>query len=152
MVDVSNILETELGVLVNDFVEKHKALGMRATGEWENSVEIQSDLTGARILANDYTEYLVNGRGPGKRPPISNLEKWVQAKMGLSGKEALGAAFAIATKISKEGTTWYQSGGSDLIDGVLTKQRQKEILSKVAKAVTIQIKEALIRSTKSLAA
>lgn len=37
-------------------------------------------------------------------PPVQALEDWVRVKLGLTGKEGRGVAFAIARKISKRGT------------------------------------------------
>ena len=38
------------------------------------------------------------------------------AKFGMGSKEALSMAYALSKKIEKEGTSWYQKGGSTLIE------------------------------------
>ena len=40
----------------------------------------------------------------------------MQVKLGLSGKQALGAAFAISNKIAQEGTEIYKNNGTDLLE------------------------------------
>ena len=51
------------------------------------------------------------GSGAGKSLYIEGLEKYVNLRMGLSGKEALGVAFAIATKQKKLGMPIRTRGG-----------------------------------------
>lgn len=92
----------------------------------------------AVITAEDYWQYIEDGRGPGKRPPISSIVNWVRDKESfqLRGKERIGktikrglrkgqkvsladvvnsAASAIATHIGEHGTK-----GTKFISRVLT--------------------------------
>lgn len=91
-------------------------LGMNATGEWVKSIETTASNNVGTIRGRDYSYYLVNGRKPGKRPPIAPIERWAQAKLGLTGQQATSAAFAIANKIAQEGTEYYKRGGTDLLE------------------------------------
>lgn len=116
-------------------------LGMDATGEWLRTKETSAGQNKGIIRARDYTEYLVNGRAPGKMPPIAPIEEWVKAKMGLSGAQARGAAFAIATKISQEGTTWYQQGGTDLVKVLEEPECLFFIRQKITSLLTVRAKE-----------
>jgi hypothetical protein len=124
-------------------IPKHKALGMEATGEWINSLETK----GNTIRGRKYTEQLVNGRAAGKAPPIAPLETWVNAKFGITGKQATSFAFAISKKIAKEGTSWKQKGGSDLLEVLETKEVLDFINSKLARyfqaEITLQIQRQL---------
>jgi hypothetical protein len=136
--------ENILNDVIKDFlIPKHKALGMEATGEWINSLETKGNV----IRGRKYTEQLVYGRSAGKAPPISPLEKWVNAKFGISGKEATSFAFAISKKIAKEGTTWKKKGGSDLLQVLETKPVIDFINSKLSKylqaEITLQIQRQL---------
>lgn len=114
-------------------IPKHMELDMKATGEWIQSLEVQATPTGGKIRGRDYSEQLAKGQPPGKRPPIPALEKWVQAKMGRSGDEARQIAWAVAKKIERDGTTWYQQGGSDLLEVLETPEVidfvQKELIA-----------------------
>ena len=103
--------------IVSDILIPHfMGLGLNASGEWVQNLNTRVEGDKGIINGRKYTEQLVWGRKPGKRPPISALEKWVQIKLGLSGKQALGAAFAIANKIAKEGTEIYKNNGTDLLE------------------------------------
>lgn len=137
--------ESEL--LIYDFIKKYNELGMRATGEWADSLEINVSGFTFQILGKDYTQYLTNGRGSGNKPPIDNLKRWVTAKFGYTDdRQVTGAAFAIANKIANEGTTWYKQGGSDLIDGVLTQQREQQIINNVGQEILTSISEDVQRA------
>ena len=103
--------------IVSDILIPHfMGLGLNASGEWVQNLNTRVEDDKGIINGRKYTEQLVWGRKPGKRPPISAIEKWVQVKLGLSGKQALGAAFAIANKIAKEGTEIYKNNGTDLLE------------------------------------
>ncbi len=91
-------------------------LGLNASGEWIANLNTRAEGVTGIINGRKYTEQLVWGRRPGTRPPIAPLERWAQVKLGLSGAEAKGAAFAIANKIAKEGTEIYKDGGTDLLE------------------------------------
>lgn len=59
----------------------------------------------ARVFTDaGYGLYVEYGRTPGKRPPIDRIERWVNLKLRLKGKEGKAAAFNIAKKIGMHGT------------------------------------------------
>lgn len=97
-------------------IPRFDSLGMNASGEWKRSLEVRTEVNKGEIWGRQYTEQLVYGRKPGKRPPIAPIESWVNQKLGYSGTQARGIAFAIATKIAKEGTDYFQEGGTDLLE------------------------------------
>lgn len=127
-------------------IPKHKELGMEATGEWINSLESK----GNTIRGRKYTEQLVYGRSAGKAPPITPLEKWVTAKFGITGKEATSFAFAISKKIAKEGTSWKQKGGSDLLEVLETRAVMDFINSKLAAYFQVEISLQIQRNLSEL--
>ncbi len=146
--ELDNILREELDSIAEDLKAKHIELGQKASGNWVNSVEVQVQEGHGVILANDYTKYIVHGRGTGKQPPINPLEKWVNNKLGVTGKDARSVAFAIAFKIGKEGTKTHQQGGSELIDSIITKERIQKIKDRLKSDIYFKINEELIRSLK----
>ena len=85
-------------------VPRFKELGMPATGEWEQNLEVVAESNSGKIRGRDYSQQLAFGRKPGKRPPVAPLQKWVMAKFGKGSKEALGIAYAISKKIENEDT------------------------------------------------
>ena len=75
---------------------------------------------------------------------FTSLEEWAKVKLGKTGKEALNVAWAVAIKISKEGTEIYKDGGSDLIEGVITTQRVEQIYDTVGRIVSSSISEEIL--------
>lgn len=152
-------LKFQLDLLAEDFIAKHKDLGMEASGDWVGSVEVVMDIVGGKVLANDYTEYLVQGRGPNENQDDKAIMRWAvgygtkggaiyewaKAK-GFSGDNFVGMAYNIA----KNGTSYYPEG-TDLVDGVNTEQRQLEIFEKVGIALQAQITDSLVRAIKTVA-
>lgn len=143
-----NIPEAKFEEVLNDVIKlhlipKHKQLEMEASGEWIKSLEAKGNV----IRGRKYTEQLVYGRNPGQAPPVKPLEKWVNAKFGISGKEATSFAFAISKKIAKEGTTWKKKGGSDLLEVLETKEVKDFINKSLGKYILseteLQIKRQL---------
>jgi hypothetical protein len=61
------------------------------------------NVIGMVATSQPYAEYVETGTKP-HAPPIQPLEDWVRAKLGLAGKEATSAAFAIRKTIADEGT------------------------------------------------
>lgn len=103
-------------------------LGMDASGQWLRSLEVRTSLNRGEIWGMNYTYWLSEGRRPGKRPPIAPLVQWVGNKFGLYGKEAVSAAYGIANKIAKEGTSYYPNG-TDLIT-ILQSDEVKQFINR----------------------
>ena len=57
----------------------------------------------------------------------------------IHGKQATGIAIAVATKIAKEGTTWYQRGGTDLIKVLESDEVVNYINSQIGNYLTVQV-------------
>ena len=144
-------IERILTEVVNRFlIPKFRELGMNATGEWLDSLEVTTGENSGTIRGRDYSQQLALGRKPGKRPPIAPLEKWVNAKFGITGAQARSMAFAIATKIAKEGTTWHQKGGSDLIEVLESNEVREYIEGEMRGILQIELSERLIRQTQEI--
>ena len=132
MLTDSQIEDVISKVIESVLIPKFKELKMNATGNWIEKTKAD----GNTIIGPHYTKYLVEGRAPGKNPPIAPIESWVQAKLGLSGKQATSVAYAISHKIAKEGTSWYQAGGSDLLEIL----ESKEVYEMFVKLYAIEVK------------
>jgi len=142
---IDKLLKEQLLILVDELKARHIELGQKATGKWVESLEVVVSGGKGVIYGTDYTEYIVKGRSSGKRPPISPLEDWAKAKLGLQGKEALNVAFAVSNKIAREGTETYQQGGNDLIDSVITQQRINKMYDNLGEKISVSIAENLRR-------
>jgi hypothetical protein len=112
-------------------IPKFRELGMHASGEWESNIEAR----GNQIWGRAYTEQLVNGREPGSMPPVEAIQRWALAKFGNGD---INVAWAIATKIKNEGTSWYPNG-SDLLEVLESKEVVDFISDKLKDIVILQI-------------
>lgn len=130
------------GVIDNFLKPKFISLGMNATGSWLNALEARSVNGNGEIWGMDYTYWLANGRKPGTAPPVSALIPWINAKFGIGGNEARSIAFAIATKIKKEGTNYYPEG-TDLLEVLNSPEVINYIYSKFREGLTVEVNRIL---------
>lgn len=133
------ILAEEMEAIKADLIAKHKELGMKASGKWIESVEANTERLSGVILAEHYTEQLVNGREPGKYPPYTpgkgfvEIEQWILDKgIPFDDIKLSSLAFLIARKIAEKGTNYYQEGGTELVEAVITPQRIQRIIDRVS--------------------
>lgn len=154
----NEILQQEFEAIRIDLIAKHNELKMKASGNWEKSLEVEisgnQDLMTGRIYGEHYTQQLVFGREPGKFPPIKSIEQWIKDKgiEPLDKKMKISSlAFLIARKIAKEGTKYYQAGGTDLVDSVVTPERIQSIIDKVSEINLTYITNGLIEQLKAVA-
>lgn len=146
MFDADDIKSVLTKVVELFLIPRFRELGMSATGEWVQNLEVVAGDNYGKIRGRDYSQQLALGRKPGKRPPIAPLQKWAMAKFGVGSKEALGIAFAVAKKIEKRGTTWYEKGGSTLLE-VLEEPRVIDYInSELGVIATARITESLVRN------
>lgn len=144
------ILAEEMDLIRLDLIKKHIDLGMKSSGQWVNTIESITERLSGKIVAQHYTEQLVDGRKPGKFPPIKMIEKWIVDKgiQSLEEKISISSlAYLIARKISREGTDYFKQGGTDLVEAVITPERIQHIINRVStfqiQAFTSEIKTVL---------
>jgi len=141
-------LSEQFELLKKDLITAYDQKGMRASGDFANSLEVvmKDNGTTAQLWGNDYAQQLETGRKAGKFPPISVIEKWIDDKniaSRLNGeitKKQL--AFLIARKIAREGWKREGYGGVELISEVVTDERIQKIIDEVG------IEQAFIYQTK----
>lgn len=138
---IQQILEE---VIEKFFKPKFIELGMNASGKWLNSLSVEYSENKGIIKGMDYTYYLANGRAPGNRPPIQPLVEWVGHKFGITGNEARSAAFAIATKIAREGTNYYPNG-TDLVEVLSSPEVISYINSQVSNSLEVSVKLEILK-------
>lgn len=125
-------IERVISEVINLFlIPKFRDLGMPATGEWEENVHAR----GNEIWGRQYTEQLVNGREPGTMPPVEAIQRWALAKLGNGD---INVAWAIATKIKNEGTSWYPNG-SDLLEVLEGQEVADYISSQIRDIIILQV-------------
>ena len=146
----SEEIEQLIWLVVDQFlIPKFNELGMKASGQWLDALSVKVNGNRGEIWGKDYTQYLVNGRAGGKRPPISVLEKWVNDKFNIYGKEATNMAFAIGNKIAKEGTDYYPEG-TDLLEVLQSNECQQFINQKSTEIYIISVSLEIVRRLKQI--
>ena len=154
----AEILKIEFEEIRNELIKRHNDLGMKASGRWANSLEVEitevQEKSIARIYGEKYTEQLVFGRKPGKFPPIKAIEQWIKDK-GIKPIEdnlkVSSLAFLIARKIADDGTKYFQQGGTDLVESVITPKRIQRIIDKVKEINLTVIINGLVEQLRQVA-
>lgn len=130
----------------------YKGKSMNASGNWLNNLKGRADVsTGILkgvISAPKYTEQLAKGRKPGKLPPISKLIEWAKIRFNADGEEARRIAWAVAKKIEKEGTKYYQDGGTKLVEVLSEQATIQYIKEKLTATIKVTIADNLLRIAK----
>ena len=136
VLQVEQILKEEFKLLKADLIKEYDILGMRASGNWANSIEEEYTSTSAKLIGEKYSEQLEFGRRAGKQPPSKAIEQWIRDKglaSRLTGKMTVsGLAFLIARKIAREGWKRERFGGVELISRVVTPDRIQKIIDRVS--------------------
>ena len=124
---------------INDTMKASKSIYKRKIGE-----------TDFQVLGAEYIEMLNKGRGNGKRPPISALQKWVQSKLKISDKkEALSVAFAVAKKIEREGTEIFKDNSQGIELSKNVEVFAQKLSKDVSRYLVFEIKEKLNKFAKA---
>ena len=156
MTDIQDKIISELDSIVDDLKEKHLQLGMKASGNWLNSLEVEIDGYTGIIKGIDYTTYLTKGRPPNRNSSHKELMGWAVwagktfIKDWVEAKGLPHNPMAVAYNIAKNGTSWYKEGGSDLVDGVITDDRVAEVQEAVGLQIGLSIAEELTRELQSI--
>lgn len=136
MRNTTDILQQEFENLRHELIAKYDELGMRASGNWANSLEVEVTENKARIWGQSYSQQLESGRAPGKQPPSEAIMQWIKDKgiaSRIEGEMSISSlAFLIARKIAREGWKRQQYGGVELISQVVTPERIQSIIDKLS--------------------
>lgn len=150
MITVSDeLIKQTLDEVIQLFlIPKFLSLGMNASGSWINSLRAEALNGVGYIKGNGYTYQLVNGRAPGNKPPITPLISWVNQKLGKTGSEGVGIAYAIQNKIAKEGTEYYPNG-TDLLEVLESNEVKNYIYKKITQDISLQLRADIQRRLKN---
>lgn len=125
---------------------------VNSSGNLAESVRYEVSDGVLRIYAAHYIFQIENGRRPGKFPPISAIEKWIDEKPITIQPDDKGRilpkkslAFLIARKISRQGTEIFKQGGSNLIADILN----PELLGAIRADIILSFNDATVRSISS---
>ncbi len=147
-------VEEWLSETTTALIEKYNRLGLRASGEWEQSLKgtQEETETGVKviILGAKYTEQLSIGRRPGKMPPRQVILNWIREKNIQSELKQQTLAYLIQRKIGTEGIkvpNKYNAGG--LVSDVLTNERINELIKNVGNVVLREQRSDILTSLKN---
>src|SRR5690625_2997137 len=114
-------IEKALNVIIDIVVNRYDELDMRASGKTADSLEARAWDNHGEIWGDKTFEYLAKGRPPSeKRPPVDAIFQWMLDKRSFTGPKTKSMAYAIATSIQQEGTSWHKQGGSDILEILLS--------------------------------
>lgn len=148
-ISTENIEQVMNDVIDRFLIPRFEELGMRATGDWEKGLEAVAEPNRGIIKGLDYTEQLVHGQGP-TTVPISDLKRWAKAKFRLSDSATEAVARRVQSKIQREGTSWYEKGGSNLLEVLEEPAVINFINASFRETVTPKITEHLIRQMRDV--
>ena len=141
MIQINEILKDEFEQIKQELIKRHDELGMRASGQWANSLEVKQSGLGVKLFGLKYSEQLEYGRRTTKsstagQPTLREaIEKWIVDKglaSRIQGKISISSlAFLIARKIHREGWKRKDFGGVELISQVVTAERIQKILDRI---------------------
>lgn len=94
-------------------ISKYDELGLRASGEYADALELEASPTKMIMWGSNHSEYMENGRGAGKFPPYNpntgtfdEISEWVDNKGILPSdfsENKKGFVYLVARKIATEG-------------------------------------------------
>jgi len=130
---------------IKDIIDDLNKEGKNATGTLAKSLRFSQAVTSGMITVNfkakDYWKWVDKGRRPGKQPPIKPLIRWAKVKLGLSGNDAVSAAFAISKTIARKGTKGINTFTNNInkykqdIDKLRNKELKQDVSEFIRKAL-----------------
>jgi hypothetical protein len=154
------VLQKEFELLSIDLIKAYDAKGMRASGKWADSLEVESSPLSAVLRGLDYTQQLESGRranngssGESWETTLEDIQQWIRDK-GITPRENTmklsTLAYLIARKIWREGWGREGFGGVELISEVVTDERIQSIIDKVGDVSAVEISTDIIKLIKEI--
>jgi len=155
---LSELIESEFDQTSKDLAAQYRSLGLRASGEYERSLESrvteQGENINAVIMGAHYARYMEEGRGPNKRQDRGmiafiyvKLLEWMKVK-GVTDINPWMAA----RKIVREGIkvpNRFNKGG--VISGVINEQWMDDLNDKIFDLQNEAFMEVLTSDLQSIA-
>lgn len=146
MSEISLIVVDGFKPIVKTIISNYKAKGMKASGEFEQSLEIVEIPNGAVIMGAGHAVQLEFGRGAtssgsssGNETLFERIEQWIKDK-GIIATDISEQSliFLITRKIHNEGWDRSKHGGVKLISDSITESDFQKIIDSV---MELQIRE-----------
>lgn len=106
--DQEQVLSKYMEILRQKLIKKYLELGLKASGDYEDQLEAVVDPNKAIMYGAFHSQFMEFGRDPGKFPPRSAIEDWIDSKPGLPSifrEKKSQMVFLISRKIANEGIT-----------------------------------------------
>lgn len=112
MSTVKDIITASLEECRKSILANLVTAGKVASGRTGKSLKVEGvSIAGGKLTGWEFYQVWETGRKPGKRPPIKPILEWVLIRVTSDPVQARNIAYAIATKIGREGTKLYRQGG-----------------------------------------
>ena len=144
-INTKQILDKAGEAAVKNLQDQMDQLNLNASGAAKASLSYTATDKALYIEGLARIVFLVFGRAKGKRPPIKPIQEWVETKLGISSSESLGVAFAIATKIEKEGTDIFTGKAKGLQIEITLQMISKELLIEITNLYAREITNGIIK-------
>ena len=100
---------------------------------------IESDATSVTLFTPSHVQFAAFGRGPGKKPPLDPILKWVKREgIIFDNTDQRGTAFAIQNSIAKKGTKNWKPNAPNVIESAIKNELEKYSKA-IASAFAIQV-------------
>jgi len=128
MISIADLTKIALEPLKEQIIQEYDRKGMRASGDFAESLEIEGTFNGAVIKGNAYGEQLEDGRKPTEKGHsggdylIDRIREWIKVKnvVPKDGISEESLAWAITKKIHKEGWDRKDHGGVNLLSDAIS--------------------------------
>lgn len=140
---MSKVVSEEFEKLKQELIQAYDSKGMRASGEFAESLEVEQTERGAKLYGAGYAVQLEYGRGAttgsgvGGESLRDKIKQWIQDK-GIQAKDNISddsLVFLITRKIHRDGWKREGYGGVGLISSVLTDARFDEIIERAKESI-----------------
>jgi hypothetical protein len=136
-------------LIKQDIIALYDEKGMRASGKFAESLEVEASEYNVKLWGEDYAQQLETGRNSGGFPPLADIRKWIIDKGVFA--EALrtitlsSLAFLIARKIANSGWNRERFGGVELISQIVTPERIQMIIDQVGAVEAFRVETEIIQ-------
>ena len=156
MSEISNITAKGFELIKRKVIESYNSKGMKASGEFEQSLEVVEVPNGAQLIGAGHAVYLEFGRNStpsgtsmGNPSLLEKIKEWVHDK-GIVANDISedSLIYLITRKIHREGWDRAQHGGVNLISDSIHENSFQPIIDEVFNREKNNITETLIKILK----
>ena len=146
----SSVIKEWLEKLRVDLIAEYNKLGLRASGNYEQSLVAFNTDKRAIMYGARYAYQMENGRLAGTYPPRKAIEDWIDAKKLQYTIPKSTLAYLIQRKIFRDGIkvpSKYNAGG--VISTVITEERIQALIDKLRFVNILQVSSEVVEIIKA---